>query len=109
MLSMTYPVIRFKNFNASFLLHKKNSSTFRMEILSKGILEVIHNQKSISMKSISTILLALLLTATGALNAQDSKIILNAAQVAKLDVSGKWTGKRNQYSLDKKTFIESFQ
>lgn len=61
------------------------------------------------MKSISTILLALLLTATGALNAQDSKIILNAAQVAKLDVSGKWTGKRNQYSLDKKTFVESFQ
>ena len=35
--------------------------------------------------------------------------ILNAAQVAKLDLTGKWSGKRNQYSWDKKTFIESFQ
>jgi Secretion system C-terminal sorting domain len=34
---------------------------------------------------------------------------LNASQVGKLDLSGKWSGKRMQYSADKKSFIETFQ
>lgn len=42
--------------------------------------------------------------------AQDSKVqVLNAAQVAKLDLNGKWSGKRMQYSADKKSFVETFQ
>lgn len=35
--------------------------------------------------------------------------VLNADQVGKLDISGKWSGKRNQYTWDHKSFIESFQ
>jgi hypothetical protein len=35
--------------------------------------------------------------------------VLNSTQVGKLDLSGKWIGKRNQYSWDKKSFIETFQ
>lgn len=44
-----------------------------------------------------------------ATNPQQSLQILNAQQVAKLDLNGKWIGTRNQYSWDKQTFIESFQ
>jgi hypothetical protein len=65
------------------------------------------------MKRLSVTLLAFLMvasTAVNATNAPNNNVqILNASQVAKLDVSGKWSGKRNQYSLDKKSFIESFQ
>ena len=35
--------------------------------------------------------------------------VLNAAQVSKLDLNGKWSGKRMQYSADRKSFIETFQ
>lgn len=35
--------------------------------------------------------------------------LLSADQVSKLDLTGKWSGKRNQYTWDKKSFIESFQ
>jgi hypothetical protein len=35
--------------------------------------------------------------------------LLNAGQVSQLDLSGKWSGQRNQYTWDKKSFIESFQ
>jgi hypothetical protein len=34
---------------------------------------------------------------------------LNAAQVSKLDLNGKWSGKRMQYTADKKSFAETFQ
>lgn len=64
------------------------------------------------MKRLSVTLLTFLLMASNAVNATspENKLqILNASQVAQLDVSGKWSGKRNQYSWDKKTFIESFQ
>lgn len=64
------------------------------------------------MKRLSVTLLALLMI-VGVANATSptasSPQVLSASQVAKLDVSGKWSGKRNQYSADKKTFIESFQ
>jgi len=67
------------------------------------------------MKRLSVTLLTFLLVTSVAVNAQPNdagpgnRQILNATQVAKLDVSGKWSGKRNQYSWDKKSFIESFQ
>ena len=65
------------------------------------------------MKRLSVTLLALFMVAANMLTAQteqNSKLqILNASQVGKLDVTGKWSGKRNQYSWDKQTFIESFQ
>ncbi len=64
------------------------------------------------MKRISVTLLAVLMVAANMVYATQptTKLqILNAAQVAKLDLNGKWSGKRNQYSADKKTFIESFQ
>src|ERR1043165_9719877 len=66
------------------------------------------------MKRLTVTLLAFLLVAS--VTAQTSDVtpnggrqILNAAQVARLDLNGKWVGKRQQYSWDKKTFIESFQ
>jgi len=67
------------------------------------------------MKRLSITLLAFLLVASVGVKAQTSDVtpgsrqILNAAQVAKLDLNGKWTGKRHQYSWDKKSFIETFQ
>ena len=61
------------------------------------------------MTRISLALLTLLFTATTGF-AQDSYTqILNAQQVSKLDLNGKWVGKRKQYSADKKSFIETFQ
>lgn len=64
------------------------------------------------MKRLSLTLLAFLMV-VGVANATSPTTTapqyLNADQVSKLDVSGKWTGKRNQYSWDKKTFVESFQ
>ena len=61
------------------------------------------------MKRISTLLLAVVLLSSSLHAIEPQRQILNAAQVSKLDLSGKWTGKRNQYSADKKTFVESFQ
>ena len=62
------------------------------------------------MKRISSLVLALFILLNGALNAQDNKTqYLNASQVSKLDLSGKWTGKRKQYAADKKSFIEIFE
>lgn len=62
------------------------------------------------MKRISSLVLALFILLSGALNAQDNKTqYLNASQVSKLDLSGKWTGKRKQYAADKKSFIEIFE
>ena len=62
------------------------------------------------MKRISTLLLIAFILFSGAISAQNNKLqILNDKQVAKLDLNGKWTGKRNQYSNDKKTFIETFE
>ena len=65
------------------------------------------------MKRLSVTLLALFITVANVVTAQTeqtSKLqILNASQVAKLDLNGKWSGKRRQYSWDKKSFIEIFQ
>ncbi|MFN8299866.1 MAG: T9SS type A sorting domain-containing protein [Chitinophagales bacterium] len=62
------------------------------------------------MKRISLTLLAFFMIATGTIYAAETKNnVLNAKQVAGLDVSGKWVGKRKQYSWDKKTFIEVFE
>ncbi len=64
------------------------------------------------MKRLSVTLLAVLMVAANMVFATQPTAqpqILNAEQVAKLDLNGKWSGKRNQYSADKKSFIESFQ
>lgn len=61
------------------------------------------------MKRISTILFAVLLLSSTLFATEPQVQILNAHQVAKLDLNGKWTGKRNQFSADKKSFIETFQ
>ncbi len=61
------------------------------------------------MKSLSLSVLAFLMIGANHLFAQDNSTVLNTQQVAKLDVSGKWSGKRKQYAPDKKSFIEIFQ
>jgi len=62
------------------------------------------------MKKISVTLLAFLIVAVAnAMNPEAKYQILSGSQVAKLDISGKWAGKRNQYSWDKKSFIETYQ
>src|SRR5258708_2303817 len=61
------------------------------------------------MKRVSITFLALLIIAGNLVSGQESSQILNAQQVSKLDLSGKWIGKRKQYSADKKSFIEIFQ
>jgi hypothetical protein len=61
------------------------------------------------MKRVSITLFTLFLLAVLSVSAQDTKQVLNANQVGQLDVSGKWSGTRNQYSWDRKSFIESFQ
>lgn len=62
------------------------------------------------MKRISLFLLAVTMLCVGGLQAQDAGTkTLDSKQVAKLDVSGKWVGKRSQYSWDKSTFIEVFE
>jgi hypothetical protein len=60
------------------------------------------------MKRLSITLLSFLLVAANIVSAQDAQV-LNAQQVAKLDLSGKWSGKRMQYAADKKSFAETFQ
>ena len=35
--------------------------------------------------------------------------VLTASQVSKLDLNGKWSGTRKQYSADHKSFVETFQ
>ncbi len=62
------------------------------------------------MNRLSSKLFVLFFLAATMVHAQDlAPQVLNADQVAKLDLNGKWSGKRNQYSWDKKTFVESFQ
>jgi len=62
------------------------------------------------MKRLSITLLALLLIGGPAFSQTvQLPTILNSKQVSQLDVTGKWTGKRQQYSWDRKTFIETFQ
>lgn len=61
------------------------------------------------MKRIFTSLLALFMISSAVI-AQNTEVkVLDAKQVAKLDLNGKWSGKRKQYSWDKSTFIEIFQ
>jgi hypothetical protein len=62
------------------------------------------------MKSITLSLLALLLVFAPAAYAQDNTTtnVLDAKQVSKLDLTGKWVGKRHQYSWDKSHYIETF-
>ncbi len=62
------------------------------------------------MKKFSSLLLSFLIAAYSSVSAQDSKAnTLSAKQVSKLDISGKWIGKRNQYSWDQKSVIEVFE
>ncbi len=62
------------------------------------------------MKRISLTLIALFILLLPAVHAQDTRTnVLDAKQVAKLDLNGKWAGKRQQYSWDKKSFIETFE
>ncbi|MFN8285852.1 MAG: T9SS type A sorting domain-containing protein [Chitinophagales bacterium] len=62
------------------------------------------------MKRITYSLLAFLMIAATAVKAQTSKTpSLDRMTVAKLDVSGKWVGKRMQFSWDHKSFIEVFE
>jgi len=64
------------------------------------------------MKRITTIFFAfiMIMAFSGIVNAQDSKPqTLTATQVAKLDLNGKWSGKRMQYNADKTSFVETFQ
>jgi len=73
---------------------------------------MIHSFKTMLMKRTTTTLLTFLMLVAlgGFVNAQDSKTqTLTASQVAKLDLNGKWSGKRMQYSADKKSFVETFQ
>ncbi|MCW5907080.1 MAG: T9SS type A sorting domain-containing protein [Chitinophagales bacterium] len=61
------------------------------------------------MKSIFSTLFALLMLVGTAVQAQDSRVtVLDAKQVSKLDLTGKWVGKRHQYSWDKSHYIETF-
>lgn len=62
------------------------------------------------MKRISLFLLAVTMLCAGGVYAQDANVkTLDSKQVGKLDVSGKWIGKRSQYSWDKSSFIEVFE
>src|SRR5436190_15261669 len=61
------------------------------------------------MKRFSITLFVISLMGVNMISAQESSQILNTQQVSKLDLSGKWIGKRKQYSADKKSFIETFQ
>lgn len=62
------------------------------------------------MKRISLVVLAVSMLFASGVYAQDVNVkTLDSKQVAKLDVTGKWVGKRSQYSWDKSTFIEVFQ
>ena len=59
----------------------------------------------------TTLFACFLLTAFNfSARAEDPKVqMLTANQVAKLDLNGKWSGKRMQYTADKKAFAEIFQ
>jgi hypothetical protein len=62
------------------------------------------------MKKMSALILALVFIFSGTTQAQEQRTTtLNAKQVSKLDVSGKWVGKRKQYSWDQKSYIEVFE
>jgi hypothetical protein len=64
------------------------------------------------MKRINAVVVAciMLLAFSNGAFAQESKgQVLTASQVAKLDLNGKWSGKRMQYSADQKSFVETFQ
>jgi Secretion system C-terminal sorting domain len=65
------------------------------------------------MKKFSITLFAVCILLGAFAQVQESGIaslpVLNADQVSKLDISGKWSGKRNQYTWDHKSFVESFE
>ena len=62
------------------------------------------------MKRFAFTLLAAFMLFTTAVSAQDARVnVLDAQQVSKLDLTGKWVGKRHQYSWDKQTYIETFE
>ena len=53
---------------------------------------------------------ALLIASNFSARAEDPKVqMLTSNQVAKLDLNGKWSGKRMQYTADKKAYAEIFQ
>ncbi|MCS6934596.1 MAG: T9SS type A sorting domain-containing protein [Chitinophagales bacterium] len=64
------------------------------------------------MKNALLSLLVLCLLGITSLYAEDPKgpiTPLNASQVSKLDLSGKWVGKRKQHTADKRSYIEIFE
>ena len=61
------------------------------------------------MKKIILSILSFGLLTIGQLSAQNRTTVLGTSLVAKIDVTGKWSGKRQQYTPDKRSFIEVFE
>lgn len=61
------------------------------------------------MKKLVYTLTVLLLLGSVAEAQTNQATVLNARQAAKIDLSGKWVGKRKQYTADKRSFIEIFE
>jgi hypothetical protein len=61
------------------------------------------------MKKVFTTLTLAFLAFTFAFAQEASVALLNSKQVSKIDVSGKWIGKRYQYSWDRQSIIETFE
>jgi hypothetical protein len=61
------------------------------------------------MKKIILSILSFGLLTIGQLSAQNRTTVLGTSLVAKIDVTGKWSGKRQQYAPDKRSFIEVFE
>lgn len=61
------------------------------------------------MKKIILSILSFGLLTMGQLPAQNRTTVLGSSLVSKIDVTGKWSGKRQQYAADKRSFIEVFE
>lgn len=62
------------------------------------------------MKMITTLFFAAILFASQIISAQDVRPqVLNSAQVSQLDVTGKWVGKRGQFSWDRRNIAQTFE
>jgi len=61
------------------------------------------------MKKLTLSILSLVLLSANTISAQEHKTVLGSSVVTKIDVSGKWSGKRQQYANDKRSFIDVFE
>jgi hypothetical protein len=61
------------------------------------------------MKKAILSILSFVLLFSNQLIAQNRTVVLGTSLVAKIDVTGKWSGKRQQYASDKRSFIETFE